>query len=91
MPELENAKGNRWLTTLVFHKKDPISVIEKLRKFNIESRPLWKPMHLQPVFKDYIVFSNGVSEDLFNRGICLPSGTELSDEDIEKICNIIKY
>ncbi len=89
MPEIENARGNRWLTTLTFHKRDPFEVIKKLKEFQIESRPLWKPMHLQPVFKDYMVFSNGVSENLFKKGICLPSGTKLKDEDIQKICKLI--
>ena len=51
-----------------------------LSKNNIESRPLWKPMHLQPVFKQYDAYINGVSEDLFNRGLCLPSDTNMKNE-----------
>ena len=67
---------------------------EKLRshlaKYNIESRPLWKPMHLQPIFKDCKSYTNGVSEDLFNRGLCLPSGTSMKNKDLERVVSKIK-
>jgi dTDP-4-amino-4,6-dideoxygalactose transaminase len=56
---------------------------------NIETRPLWKPMHLQPVFKTYPSYLNGVSEELFNKGICLPSGSNLTDQDFERISNCL--
>ena len=56
---------------------------------NIESRPLWKPMHLQPVFSDCAQFVDGTSEDLFNRGLCLPSGSNLSESDLERVAEII--
>jgi dTDP-4-amino-4,6-dideoxygalactose transaminase len=62
----------------------------ELQKNNIESRPLWKPMHLQPVFNTYQAFTNGVSEDLFNRGLCLPSGSNMSDQDLNRVVDIIK-
>jgi dTDP-4-amino-4,6-dideoxygalactose transaminase len=52
---------------------------------NIESRPLWKPMHLQPIFKPYPAYTNGVSEDLFDRGLCLPSGSNLTLDEKERI------
>lgn len=90
MPEIENSFGNRWLTTLIFNDLNPFKIIEKLAKKNIESRPLWKPMHLQPVFKDAKVYNRGVSEELFEKGICFPSGTALKKSDIEKISKIIK-
>ena len=61
-----------------------------LSKNNIESRPLWKPMHLQPVFKQYDAYINGVSEDLFNRGLCLPSDTNMKNEDLNMVVNKIK-
>ena len=61
-----------------------------LLKHNIESRPLWKPMHLQPVFNSYDSFNNGVSEDLFNRGLCLPSGSNMDEKDLQRVVNIIK-
>jgi len=56
----------------------------------IESRPLWKPMHKQPVYKDVPAFVNGVSESFFKRGLCLPSGPCVSDEDVCRIVNVIK-
>ncbi len=90
MPEIENSKGNRWLTSLIFKDINPFDVIDMLSKNNIESRPLWKPMHLQPVFKTAKAYINGTSENLFKKGLCLPSGTALEDEDIKNICRIIK-
>ncbi|MDF1879932.1 aminotransferase class V-fold PLP-dependent enzyme, partial [Sulfurimonas sp. MAG313] len=90
MPELENSKGNRWLTTLVLEKTNPLKVMEFLNEHNIESRHVWKPMHLQPLFKDTLSVSNGVSEDLFNRGLCLPSGTDMSYEDVKYISSLVK-
>ncbi len=81
---------NRWLTTILLDKTVNQSVTpEKVRigleKANIESRPLWKPMHLQPVFKGCRSFVNGVSEELFGQGICLPSGSNLKKEEIEVV------
>ncbi len=61
-----------------------------LEKENIESRPLWKPMHLQPVFKEFPAYVDGTSEDLFNRGLCLPSGSNLSVEDLKRVIEVIK-
>ena len=61
-----------------------------MEKNNIESRPLWKPMHLQPVFKDCTSYVNGVSEDLFNRGLCLPSGTNMTTHNIRRVVDTIK-
>ena len=57
---------------------------------NIETRPLWKPMHLQPVFKDCKSYINGVSEDLFKRGLCLPSDTNMNQEDMNRVVEKIK-
>lgn len=91
MPEVEGSKGNRWLTTLLFKKENAyIKVIENLNKADIESRPLWKPMHLQPVFKGALGVIDGTSENYFNRGICLPSGTNMSDNEIELVAKIVK-
>ncbi len=82
--------SNRWLTTIL---TDSFETREKIRlaleKDNIEARPLWKPMHLQPIFKDYPAYTNGISEDLFNRGLCLPSGSNLSKEDLERVVDSI--
>jgi UDP-N-acetylbacillosamine transaminase len=90
MPEIAGSKGNRWLTTLVFDHTDPGIIIEALEKVNIESRPLWKPMHMQPLFVDDIAIVDGTSEDLFGMGICLPSGTAMDDSDIERVASAIK-
>jgi len=90
MPEIENSIGNRWLTTLIFKNKNPLEVMEILRKNDIESRPLWKPMHMQPLFKNNKSYLNGVSENLFQKGLCLPSGTTLQKEDVKKICELIQ-
>jgi UDP-N-acetylbacillosamine transaminase len=90
MPEIENSKGNRWLTTLLFKRSDPYKIIRALDQENIESRPLWKPMHLQPVFKNEMSFLNKKSEEMFKRGICLPSGTAIKRSDVSKICEIVR-
>ncbi|WP_282123428.1 DegT/DnrJ/EryC1/StrS family aminotransferase [Algibacter mikhailovii] len=82
--------SNRWITCI---KTDSFETRERIRLAllddDIESRPLWKPMHMQPVFKDCLHFTNGVSEDLFNRGLCLPSGSNLKKEELNRIINII--
>ena len=82
--------SNRWLTTILL---DSYKTREKIRlaleKENIEARPLWKPMHLQPIFKKYPAYTNGVSEDLFERGLCLPSGSNLTKEDLNRVANAI--
>lgn len=90
MPELENSRGNRWLTTLTLKKSNPIKVINLLKEHNIESRLLWKPMHLQPLFKNALHVENGVSEELFNGGLCLPSGTSMTLEDVERVSSLVK-
>lgn len=96
---LEEEKGtfsNRWLTCVLLNGQfsfDNEDMRQALEKSNIETRPLWKPMHLQPVFKECKAYINGVSEKLFKQGLCLPSGSSLSLEQkeriIEKIIEII--
>ncbi len=91
MPELPKSQGNRWLTTFyVTNEVNPRDIIKLLQENNIESRPLWKPMSLQRAFEGCEVYSNSVGENLFNRGLCIPSGTALEDEQLEKICRLIK-
>ena len=68
----------------------PIEIMEALEKENIESRPVWKPMHLQPVFAEYDYIGTDVAEQLFNNGVCLPSDTKMTDEDLGRVCKIIK-
>ena len=88
---------NYWLSVMTIKKGSsikPIDIMEKLECENIESRHIWKPMHMQPVFKDYKFFSHldegSVSQDLFNRGVCLPSDTKMTDEDLNRVINIIR-
>jgi dTDP-4-amino-4,6-dideoxygalactose transaminase len=87
--EPEHHFSNHWLTTIIVeHNKDGITN-EKIRlgmeSENIETRPLWKPMHLQPVFAGYPVYLNGTSERLFRLGLCLPSGSNLSENEKDRI------
>ncbi len=91
LKEPENMFSNRWLTTILtknFDEREKIRVA--LDKRNIESRPLWKPMHLQPVFKSFPQYIDQTSEELFNKGLCLPSGSNLTDEDKNRIVSAIK-
>ncbi len=86
LQEPDGYYSNRWLTTILVdpEKTGGISredIREGLEKCNIESRPLWKPMHLQPLYKDSVMYNNGVSEFLFEHGLCLPSGSNLTDEE----------
>jgi dTDP-4-amino-4,6-dideoxygalactose transaminase len=82
--------SNRWLTTVLFNNfAQRERVRNALQVHNIESRPLWKPMHLQPVFQNSIQFVNGVSEELFNRGLCLPSGSALSQIELNRVIYVI--
>ncbi|PDZ03268.1 pyridoxal phosphate-dependent aminotransferase [Bacillus cereus] len=101
MPELENTRSNRWLTTMMIDEVESGISIEKivttLAEEYIEARPTWKPLHMQPVFKGSKYYShqkdNDVSASLFEKGICLPSGSNMMDEDqwrvIQAIMNII--
>lgn len=90
MPELPNSRGNRWLTTLTFERTNPERVRLALEAENIESRPLWKPMHLQPLFDGALHIENGTSQKLFEKGLCLPSGTRMSREDVSRVCTILR-
>ena len=83
----ENYFSNFWLSTIVFSdtKKNPEELRLLFEKENIETRPLWKPMHLQPIFKDAPYYGGNVSETLFKNGLCLPSGSNLLVHDKERI------
>ena len=89
--------ANYWLSSIVIEpEKTNGKTREDFRLFletrNIESRPLWKPMHLQPVFENYLYFGNSVCEDLFNNGLCLPSGSNLKEGDRNRIkCAIFDF
>ncbi|WP_270546994.1 DegT/DnrJ/EryC1/StrS family aminotransferase [Butyricimonas paravirosa] len=91
--EGEGFNSNYWLTCITVEPEEAGFTREDVRLAldgeNIESRPLWKPMHLQPVFKDAPFYGNGISERLFEIGLCLPSGPTLTDEDVERVVKVI--
>ena len=82
--------SNYWLTTITLDSCNPDTVIKKLDEAGAESRHLWKPLHMQPIFTGCPAYVNGVSEHLFKNGICLPSGPMVTDEDVTLIANTIK-
>ena len=93
LEENKHAYSNYWLTTLLLHKKSnilPKDIILELDRNNIESRRLWKPMHLQPIFTEEKSYINGVSEELFKRGLCLPSGSNMCDGDVFRVIECVK-
>ncbi|MBP7638648.1 MAG: DegT/DnrJ/EryC1/StrS family aminotransferase [Kiritimatiellae bacterium] len=102
MPEAGYGRCSRWLTVALLRprsgrngecKNGPgervMRVIEALERENVESRPVWKPMHLQPVFEGARVIGGAVSEHLFANGLCLPSGTGLERDDVARICGVV--
>ena len=96
-PYLEETVPNHWLSCITLKKESkviPIDVIEALERENIESRPIWKPMHLQPVFRenDFITVEGeqSVAGDIFDRGVCLPSDIKMADEDIQRVISVVK-
>ena len=92
--EPDNAYANRWLTTVLIDPEksgtNRVEVAAALEKENIESRPLWKPMHLQPVFQSAPAYSRGVSEKLFDTGLCLPSGSNLAEHDRDRVIRLFR-
>jgi dTDP-4-amino-4,6-dideoxygalactose transaminase len=92
--ETTNSFSNYWLTSIIIDSKVTGITREDLRKGleadNIESRPLWKPMHLQPVFSGAPAYTNGFSEHAFENGLCLPSGSNLTNDDKSRIANQIR-
>ena len=102
IPEIEmkavpvDTKPNYWLSTMLLKEESkvtPLNIMEALEKENIESRPIWKPMHMQPVFEKYDfikVEEKAVSEDIFARGVCLPSDTKMTKEEQQEVIRIIK-
>lgn len=93
--EPEGFYSNRWLSTILVDPKESGGITREtlrlaLEKENIESRPLWKPMHLQPVFRYYPFYGDYTSMNLFNNGLCLPSGSNLTSEELERVFNAIE-
>ena len=100
-PEAVGSHSNRWLTTILLNPADaeahpprPAVAPETLRLHletrNIESRPLWKPLHLQPLFADAPMYGGAVCADLFDRGLCLPSGTAMTDADLRRVAEAVQ-
>ena len=91
--EMPYGRHTRWLSVVLIDAKrfgaDREQIRLTLEEHNIESRPLWKPMHLQPVFQGYEAIGGRVAESLFEQGLCLPSGTALTDDQLEYIVSII--
>jgi dTDP-4-amino-4,6-dideoxygalactose transaminase len=91
---LEEPKGffsNRWLACMLttsFEHRERLRLALEVE--NIESRPLWKPMHMQLVFKNNVNFVNGNSEQLFNKGLCLPSGSSLTEAELDRIFGVLR-
>ena len=91
-----DTKPNYWLSTMLLKEESkvtPLNIMEALEKENIESRPIWKPMHMQPVFEKYDfikVEDKPVSEDIFARGVCIPSDTKMTKEEQQEVIRIIK-
>ena len=113
MPEASYGRSNRWLTVILITPEefgaDREAVRLALESEDIEARPMWKPMHLQPVFRsaDYADYADSkdyedkkiypcrvvggeVAEDLFKRGLCLPSGTAMTEEDLDRVSSVIR-
>lgn len=91
MPINDWNEPNYWLSCIILSGSvQPVDVMDALEQENIESRPIWKPMHKQPFFEKYDYFGEQVSEKLFSTGICLPSDTKMTDVDLDRICMIIK-
>lgn len=91
MPCNEWDAPNYWLSSIrLTGKVRPVDIFEGLEKENIESRPVWKPMHIQPFFEKYNFVGTDISEKLFEEGVCLPSDTKMTDEDLDRVIKIIK-
>jgi len=93
MPEAEFGQSTRWLTCLTIDPTkfgvDRETIRQVLAEDNIESRPVWKPLHLQPVFADCVCFGGAIAEELFQRGLCLPSGSNLTQAERDRVINTL--
>ncbi|GAA3402007.1 DegT/DnrJ/EryC1/StrS family aminotransferase [Paenibacillus hodogayensis] len=98
MPELPESRGNRWLTAFTIDPEvagvTASDLMERLEQDNIEARPIWKPMHLQPLFQGCTYYPHNevesISDRLFESGICLPSGSNMTDEDLDRVVHVIE-
>jgi len=89
MPELKNTRGNRWLSVIIVEKISYKKIMFALESINVESRPLFKPMHLQPLFKNTKTYLDGTSEYLYETGVCLASSTSMTKNDVKMVCDAI--
>ena len=95
-PYLDGTRPNFWLSCFTIDENvgiSPMYILQKLNEANIESRPIWKPMHMQPVFEkeDFIkVEEKAVNEDIFERGLCLPSDIKMTEDEQELVIEIVK-
>ena len=94
MPDSRDGRGTRWLTTLTIDPGlagvDATAVQRRLAQEHIESRPVWKPMHQQPALQHYPMFSTGVADALYRDGLCLPSGSSLTTDDLERVVSLFR-
>ena len=98
MPICEYGEPNYWLSCMTLKEESkvkPLDIILALEEKNIESRPIWKPMHMQPYYSEFEFFNHkedgiSVGEEIFNRGLCLPSDTKMTEGEIDKVINIVK-
>src|SRR5690606_2730319 len=82
---------NYWLSVMILTGPiRPIDIMEALERENIESRPVWKPMHMQPYFQMYEFIGSNVAEQLFENGVCLPSDTKMTDKDLKRVIEVIR-
>ena len=91
MPVNEWNEPNFWLSCITLHGKiKPLDIILALEDENIESRPIWKPMHMQPFYEQYQFIGEGISRQIFENGVCLPSDTKMSDEDLRRVVMVVR-
>lgn len=90
MPENEWNEPNHWLSVILLQEISPAVLIDELEKNNIEARPVWKPLHLQPVFKTYDYIGEKVSERLFHTGVCLPSDTKMTEKELQRVVSTVR-
>ena len=93
MPEANYGQSTRWLSVMLVDKDtfgaSPLQIIEALENENIESRPVWNPLHLHKAFAHCRCVGGEVAKSLYEQGICLPSGTAMTDAQVERVCNTI--
>lgn len=91
MPINDWNEPNCWLSCITVKGNiKPLDIMLALEEENIETRPIWKPMHLQPYYEKYDFIGNHISDNIFNNGLCLPSDTKMTDDDLNRVCEIIK-